>query len=171
MPLSTKLRIGLNGKQSGNLSLGGQREANIAKEYALTLADGVLAGQADRVWATTVAALAASSSTDHDLAGALVDPLLGTASFARVKGIIVAAYAANTNTVVVGAAATNPWVGLLGATHTVTLRPGAVFAAMVGPADLAGYAVVAGTGDLLRVANGGAGSSVGYDIAVIGCSA
>lgn len=171
MPLQTKLDIGIAGKQSGNLSLGGQREANIAKRYAVTLADGILAGQADRIWATTVAALAASGTTDHDLSGTLPDPLLGTASFARIKGIIVAAYAANTNNVVVGAAATNPWIGLLGATHTVTLRPGAVFCALAGQADLVGYPVVAGTGDLLRITNGGAGSAVGYDIAVIGCSA
>lgn len=176
MPLTTRLRTGIAGKQIGNLTFGGPvagggREANFAKEYAVSLVDGILAGQADRVWATTVAALGASAFTDHDLAASLVDPLLGVASFARVKGIVVAAYAANTNNVVVGAAATAPWVGLLGATHTVTLRPGAVFSAFAGVTDLAAYPVIATTGDLLRITNGGAGSAVGYDIAVIGCSA
>ena len=170
MALTFKGQVALAAKHTGVLSLGGGREANFAKTYAVSLVDGVLAGQADRIWATTVAALAASGTTDHDLAGSLVDPLLGTAAFARVKGIVVKAYDANTNNVLVGAAASNPWVGLLGATHQITLRPGAVFSAFAGPADLAAYAVVAGTGDLLRITNGGAGSSVGYDIAVIGCS-
>ena len=171
MPLTVKGKVGVNAKQTGVLTLGGSREANIAKEYAVSLVDGILAGQADRIWATTVAALAASGFNDHDLSGSLIDPLLGTAAFARVKGLVIAAYAANTNNVVVGAAATNPWIGLLGATHTLTLRPGAVVSAFAGQADLVAYPVVANTGDLLRVTNGGAGSSVGYDIAVIGCSA
>lgn len=171
MLLGFKGTIGIAGKQTGVLSLGGSREANVAKNYAVSLVDGVLAGQADRIWATTVPALAASGFNDHDLAGTLQDPLLGTASFARVKGLVIAAYAANTNNVVVGAAAANPWIGLLGATHTLTLRPGAVVSVLAGQTDLVAYPVVATTGDLLRITNGGAGSSVGYDIAVIGCSA
>lgn len=170
MGLTFKGQVTIAGKQDATLTIGGKREANIAKDYAVSLVDGVLAGQADRVWFTTVAALAASGFNDHDLAGTLQDPLLGTAAFARVKGLVVAAYAANTNNVLVGAAAANPWVGLLGATHQITLRPGAVCSVFAGQADLTAYAVVAGTGDLLRVTNGGAGSSVGYDIAVIGCS-
>lgn len=171
MALTFKGSVVLAGKQLTALTIGGNREANLAKTYAVSLVDGVLAGQADRIWYTTVAALAASATTDHDLAGALTDPLLGTAVFARVKGIVVKAYDANTNNVLVGAAASNPWIGLLGATHQVTLRPGAFFSAFAGQADLVGYPVVAATGDLLRITNGGAGSSVGYDIAVIGCSA
>jgi hypothetical protein len=39
-----------------------------------------------------------------------------------------------------------------------------------GPADALGYLVTAGTGDVLRITNGGAGA-VTYDIAIVGASA
>ncbi|MGL5908611.1 MAG: hypothetical protein ACRCZP_01335, partial [Phycicoccus sp.] len=93
------------------------------------------------------------------------------AAMVKVKAIVIAAAAGNTNNVVVGGAATNgftSWVGA--ATHTVTVRPGGVLALFTGPADANGYAVVAGTGDLLRVANSGAGTPVSYDLLVIGTS-
>jgi len=63
------------------------------------------------------------------------------------------------------------WVTLLGATHTLTLRPGAFVAVGTGAADATGYAVTATTADLLKIANSGAGTSVTYDIHIIGASA
>lgn len=169
MALSSKLDISYGAKLAAVIDMGTQ-EANLTKRISVSLANGVLAGMADRIWADTIT-LAASATQDIDLAGTLTDALGGPAVFARIKGLLVAANSANVNTVVVGAAAANPIVGLLGATHTVTLRPGAVFCAFAGATDLAGYVVTPGTGDLLRVANGGAGGTVTLDIAVIGCSA
>jgi hypothetical protein len=134
----------------------------------------VLAGMADRVWTTQVTALAASGTQDFDLAGALADPFGSTsgAVFARVKALIVAAGSANTNTVVVGNAAATAWVGPFGAsTHTIAVKPGGALCLFTGPADLTGYAVTAGSADVLRITNGGAGTTVAFDIAVIGCSA
>ncbi|CAM5376651.1 hypothetical protein SCALM49S_02945 [Streptomyces californicus] len=72
---------------------------------------------------------------------------------------------------VVGAASSNPWATLLGATHTLTVRPGGFVAVGTGVADAIGYAVTASTGDLLKIANSGAGSAVTYDIHIIGASA
>ncbi|MFF9197337.1 hypothetical protein ACF09L_19225 [Streptomyces sp. NPDC014779] len=134
------------------------------------LESGTTAGKADLRFADT-RTLAASATEDLDLAGVLTD-VFGTAlTFVRIKGLFISASAANTNNVVVGAAAANPWTTLLNATGTITLRPGATIAAMSGSADATGMAVAAGTGDLLKVANSGAGSSVTYDIVVIGASA
>jgi hypothetical protein len=166
MALSSLVTVSLRGKLTGTPDLG-SAEANVAAEYTKTFANGALAGQADRIWADT-GTLAASANTDLDLAGALTDVFGATVTFARVKAIVVAARDANTNNVVVGAAASNPWIGLLGATHTLTVRPGAFIAMACGSADLTAYAVVAGTGDLLRLANSGAGTSVTYDIAILG---
>jgi hypothetical protein len=173
MGLSSRVAVEFGAKLTGTAALGA-KEANLAQEYAVTLADGVLAGQADRIWTARVTALAASGTQDFDLAGALADPFGSTtgAVFARVKALIVSAFAANTNNVVVGNAAATQWVGPFGAaTHTLAVRPGGALCLFTGSADLTGYPVTAGSADLLRITNGGAGTTVGFDIAVIGCSA
>lgn len=141
----------------------------LAKTYKAAMVNGVAAGQADTVWHDQ-RTIAPSSNDDLDLAGVLAGLLGGTVTFARIKGILVAASSANANNVVVGAAAANPWATLLGATHTLQVRPGAAFCAFAGEGDSTGYAVTAGTGDILRIANGGAGTSVTYDIILVGAS-
>jgi hypothetical protein len=166
--LSSQVSVSVLGKLSSTPDLA-KLEANIAVQQAVSFANGVLAGQADRVWADTMT-IAASGTNDIDLAGSLLDPAGGPFVLARVKALVVVARAANTNNVVVGAAAALPWTGLLGATHTLTLRPGAFVAVGAGSADLAGYVVTAGSADVLRFANSGAGSSVVADVAIIGCS-
>lgn len=143
---------------------------NIPVNRMIALADGITAGKADRLYAAT-RTVGASSNEDLDLAGVLLDDFGQAITFARIKALYIAAAVGNTNNVVVGAAAANPWVTLLNSTGTATLRPGAFLLAAAGLADAIGYAVTAGTGDLLRAANSGAGSTVSYDIALIGCSA
>lgn len=170
MALTSKLAVVASALLTSTQDLGEAR-ASMSKTYLAELANGTAAGQADRVFHDT-RTLAASANEDLDLAGVLTDPLGATLTFAKVKGIIVAAASANTNNVVVGGAATNAFVGPFGAAaHTIAVRPGGVLALVCGSADATGYAVTAGTGDLLRVANSGAGSSVTYDVIVIGTSA
>lgn len=136
----------------------------------LNLLSGTAAGQADKLYAAT-RQIAASSNDDLDLAGVLTDDFGNTVTFARVKLLYVGAAAANANNVVVGAAAANQWATLLNSTGTVTLRPDAFLLGAAGKADATGYAVTAGTGDILRVANGAGGSVVNYDIVIVGASA
>lgn len=169
MALNTKLSLSLNAALTASVDKG-TNTGNRALEIVRSLLDGTGAGQADRIYVDDFS-VAASSNTDLDLAGSLADGMGGTASFARVKLLVVVADILNANNVVVGAAASNPWIGLLGATHTLTLRPGAAVMAAAGQTDAVGYATVAGTGDLLRIANSGAGSAVTGSIAVVGCSA
>ncbi|MDI9885315.1 hypothetical protein QMZ92_13155 [Streptomyces sp. HNM0645] len=138
--------------------------------HAVNLSSGTGAGQADKVFSDR-RTLAASATEDLDLAGVLTDAFGAAITFARIKGLIIKAAVGNTNNVVIGAAATNTWATLLGATHTITLRPGAALCVMADATDATGYAVTAGSGDLLKVANSGAGTSVTYDIVLIGASA
>jgi hypothetical protein len=168
MTLDSKIRVDIDATHSvtGDFTT---PSATLDKTYQAILSSGTGAGQADRVFSDQ-RTLSASANEDLDLAGVLTDSFGATITFARIKGLLVAASSGNTNNVVVGAAASNPWTGLLTATGTVTLRPGAFFVAVAGTADATGYAVTAGTGDLLRVANSGAGTSVTYDIYVIGVS-
>ncbi|SDM77326.1 hypothetical protein [Streptomyces wuyuanensis] len=137
--------------------------------HAVSLASGTGVGKADKVFHDR-RTLAASATEDLDLAGVLLDSFGAAITFARVKGLVVTAAAGNVNNVVIGAAAANPWTALLGATGTLIVRPGGFVCVGAGAADV-GYAVTAGSGDVLRVANSGAGSSVTYDIVIIGASA
>ena len=133
------------------------------------LSSGVGASQADKLF-TDTRTINASANDDLDLAGVLVDPLGATLTFARIRAIIVAAAAANANTLIMGGGASNPVTTILGGTTpTLTIRPGGILA-LLAP-DATGYVVTAATADILRFTNGGAGTSVQYDIIIVGASA
>lgn len=140
---------------------------NYAKSLGFT--SGAAASQMDRLYAAT-RTIVASGTDDLDLTGTALQDVLGqNLALVRVKLIAVYANPANTNNVVIGNAASNQFQGPFGAvTHTVAVPPGGAF--MVVAPTAAGWAVTAGTGDLLRVANGGAGTSVTYDVLIGGSS-
>lgn len=134
-----------------------------------TILNGTAVGQCDLVYALDDQSIAASSNLDIDLAGSLTDPLGATVVFAKVDAIILVASASNTNNVVIGNAASNQFVGPFGAaTHTLAVRPGGSLTLW---ASGAGWSVTAGTGDILRIANSGAGSAVVFDLVILGRSA
>lgn len=170
MALSTAVRVSLSAKQSSTVDMNSS-EDNITRSLAISLANGTAAGQADRIYQKTNT-LAASANVDLDLAGGVTDVNGAAITFVKVKGLYVDASSANTNNVVIGAAASNGFVGPFGAaTHTLAVRPGGVLLLAVGEIDLNAYGVVAATGDLLRIANGGAGTAVTYSIIIWGTSA
>ncbi len=169
MTLKSTLAISASAQLAGSTDLA-TIQSPLAFQRAVNLGNGTAVGKADRMFADK-RTLAASATEDLDLAGALLDALGGPAAFARIKGLIIAASKDNTNNVIFGAASSNAWATLLNSTGTVTLRPGAAACFMAGAADPTGWAVTAGTGDLLKVANSAGGTSVDYDIVVIGASA
>jgi hypothetical protein len=145
------------------------QSASSALSYAQALgfSSGVGANQADKIFSDT-RTIAASGTDDLDLAGVLLDPLGAVITLARIKALIVKAAAANTNNVVMGVG-TNPVTTILGGTTpTLNIRPGGVMA-LFAP-DVVAYGVTAATADILRFANSGAGTSVTYDIVIIGAS-
>lgn len=169
MTLSASLSMSVRTTQQNTIDAG-SASARRAVELALALTDGTGAGQADRVFVDT-RTLAASGTEDLDLAGALTDAF-GTAQvFARVKALLVVADDGNSNNVVVSRPASNGLAIFSAASDAVPVRPGGAFALGCGVADATGYAVTGGTGDLITVTNGGAGTGVTYSIAIVGCSA
>jgi len=176
MPLTAQLQAVINATDIATVTtpdVGSLTPAthSLATQKVLDLAAGTGAGAVDVLYQDTNT-LAASGNIDIDLSGALARAIGGTAVFARVRGIYIAAAAGNTNNVVVGAAATNQWITFLGTTTgTIILRPGAWVLAGVGSADTTGWAVTAGTGDLLRITNSAAGTTVDYTIVIVGASA
>lgn len=140
---------------------------NLDFQKVLRLGSGVAAGQADRCWHSR-RILAASATENLDLSGTLTDEYGNPLTPARIKGLYVRAADANTNDVVVGGAGTNAWTGPFGGTaHTLAVPPG-----MLLPLTrLDGWPVTANTADLLKFANGGAGSPVTYDVVIFATSA
>jgi hypothetical protein len=150
--------------QTGAAGLGTPKlPVNIAEILSLE-AGTDLVTKADILWQSKARSIALSSSENIDLAGALSDAFGATIAAAEIVAIYVKATAANTNNVVLGAAASNPWIGPMGGTGTYAVKPGE-WATFV---SKAGWPVTAATGDLLKVANSGAGTPVVYDILVVG---
>lgn len=144
-------------------------QAVLALAKAVQLTSGTGANQADRIFADT-RTIAASGTDPLDLAGVLVDAVGTTMTLLRAKLLYVAASAANSNNVVVGGAGANAFINWVGAAaHTVNVRPGG-FLCLYAP-DAVAYAVTAATGDILNIANSGAGTSVTYDVVIMGSSA
>lgn len=163
--------ISFAGTLNNALTLGVVASAPLSGSQSYSWTTGTGAGQVDKMYAAT-RTITASSNDDVDLAGVLVDALGVTITFARVKAIIVRAAAANVNNLVMGGGASNPVTTILGGTTpTLTIRPGGSLALVAGIADAVGYVITAATADILRFTNGGAGSSVTYDLIIYGCSA
>lgn len=167
MPLSAKFQAMLQADLTNVLDLStALSPLNFVR--TLEFADGVGLNQADQIFHDQ-RTLAPSGTEDLDLAAALVDVFGNTLTFSAIKGIIVFAAVANTNIVQVKPAAANgflEWVNA--ATDQINVKPGGVFC-LFDP-GAAGYAVVAGTGDLLSFTNSAAGTSVTYDVVLMGIS-
>ena len=122
--------------------------------------NGTGANQANNVFADT-------RTTDNtgeslDFSGVLTNAFGATISATKIKALLITASASNTIDVAVGGAASNQLSSLFGdATDKVLVKPGGMVL-FVAP-DANGYAVTAGTGDILKVAAASAGN-VTYDI-------
>jgi hypothetical protein len=168
MALDTQIKLRAHAVLTG--SAGGTTPQGVYNQsVSYSWPSGTGLSQADLVHRIVNGTIAASANTDLDLAGSFAG-MLGTTTFARVKAVILTAPDTNTNNVVMGAAATNTWVGPFGAaTHTVSCPPGGCIP-FINP-TAAGWPVTATTADLLRLANSGAGSAVTYSLLLIGASA
>ena len=167
MSLSTAIAAAIGGTLKGTNDLGTPTFA-LAKAADITLKTGTAAGLADLLFSDQ-RTLAASATENLDLAGGLTDPLGATLTFVKIKAILVRASSGNTNNVVVGGQTVNGFLGPFGAAaHTVAVPPGG---ALLLAAPSAGWAVTPGTGDLLKILNGGAGTGVTYDVVIVGTSA
>lgn len=164
--VNAEISLSIKAQQIGSADLGSPRMTLDTICEILQFSQGTDAvGKTDILFSDT-RNLAASTSEDLDLAGVLTDAFGAVVTMAEVVAIFVKAHSTNVNNVVVGAAA-QPFAGPLGATGTYTIKPGEYYLAV----SRSGWAVGAGATDDLKIANGGAGSAVNYDIVVIGRSA
>lgn len=145
----------------------GPVEQKISYSPSHQFTDGNADNKAEAIF-TDTRTISASSSENLDLAGTgLVDAFGNTLTFTKIKAMIIVAAEANTNDVLVGGAGSNGWTAWVGdATDVVKVKPGGMLV-LTAPKS-AGLAVVASTGDILKVANSSSGSSVTYTIILVG---
>ncbi len=142
---------------------------SLLESIILAFTNGTGANQANMLWHDQ-RTITASATDSLDLAGGLTNAFGAVQTFARVKGILIKAAAANANDVHIAVPATNgfiTWAGAAG--DLVKVQPGGLF--LLAAPGATGYAVTGGTGDMLDIINGGGGSSVIYDIVLIGANA
>jgi len=159
------LKINVQGTLVSSLNLG---SSNYSLNYSQSnsLVNGTGANQSNIVFANTYT-ISASGSQNIDLYGGLTDVYGSTINFTKIKGLVICASSSNTNNVLVGGAASNAFFTWCdAATDQITVRPGGTFA-LFAP-DSTAYAVTSGTADILKIANSGSGTSVVYDIILIG---
>lgn len=166
MSLTTRINVSVSSTLSSAMDLGVVASAPLSKNWALDLASGIGASQADVVWSDT-RTVGDGATDDVDIRAALTTALGATFAPVKVKAVLIVAAAANTtNLTILGDANSVPILNT--AATTVTLQPGGMFL-LTAPA-LAGIAVTAGTGDIIQVVNA-AGAAANFDIVVIGTSA
>lgn len=154
----------------GTLSItrdAGDAAVPISEVANYDIADGTGAGQANAVYIDDFS-IAASGTLAIDLSGSLVDPNNVTKAFTAVKEIRIKADATNTNNIIYGNAATNQFLGPLGAAaHTVVIKPGGLMHHVEGY-SAAGWAVVNATNDNILLTNSAGGTAVTGTIVIIG---
>jgi hypothetical protein len=140
-------------------------------EFSESLADGVGADQADLIWHDT-RVLAAAANDDLDLT-ALTTTIHGstvTIDLAKVKAILIHNTATDADEdLQLDSSVANAFVAPFAGSATSKLEiPAGSPLLLVNQGG--GWIVTAGTGDILRITNAGAGS-VTYKIVVVGTSA
>ena len=155
--------VSIDATLTGTGDLGTPKQRVTVAETLSLLAGTAAVNKANIMFSDT-RTLAASANENLDLAGVLTDAFGGTIAAAEVVVIFVRAAAGNTNSVHVSRPASNGFAGpFLAASDGIAIKPGEwqLFASQ------SGWAVTAATGDLINVANSGAGTSVTYDVVII----
>lgn len=161
--VAASIAVSIQGKQSGAGDLA-TPQVPIDIDWLMEFSAGTAAvGQANILFQDT-RTLIASANEDLDLAGVLTDALGATIAGAEIVAIGIKAASGNTNNVNVSRPAANGVPLFLAASDGFALGPGDFFVRTM----RAGVAIVAATGDLINIANSGAGTPVSYDIIIFG---
>jgi len=115
----------------------------------------------------TVAIDIAASGTDTIDLSTVLDAFGAAFAPADIQALVLTADATNTNNIVIGDAASDGFVGPMGASGVFAVKPGGILAW----GDPSGWPVTLTTADQLMLANSGAGSAVTGSLIIIGRSA
>lgn len=147
------------------LDLGADAKVPLQRRIAIPLTNGAGLNQASEVFFDE-RTLAGGATENLDLAGVLVDALGNVLSLTKVKALVFFNLSTSLDKITIGNHATAAFLGPFGAAaHTVDVPIGGL-AVFVAP-TAAGWAVTAGTADMIKVLNGAGGSST-YQVVIIG---
>jgi len=135
--------------------------------FSDTLQTGVAIDTADKLWVSKATAISGSGSNNHDMAGSLTDAFGDTITFVKVKGLFIRNLSTTAGDTLTVGNGTNPFLLFGTGSHTHTVGPNGVLLIM--EPSLAGIAVTASTGDILKITED-AGNANTYDIAIWGTS-
>lgn len=137
---------------------------------SISWTDGTGADMANTLWCDQARSLPATTNDDLDLAGGLTDALGATVTNARIKLIYIKNNATTAGYFLeVGGAASNPISTIFAATNDILkIPPGGEL--WLKASDATGWAVTAGSADVLRIRNGNA-ATLTYDIMIVGANA
>lgn len=163
--VSANIDLRINAKLVGGAhGAGSVAQILAAIEKQMNFSAGTAAvAQANLLYFETLT-IAASGNQNLDVAGVLVDPLGATITAAEIVAVYVGAATANVNDVVL----TRP------ASNGLPLFTTAGAGINIGPGDFSlrtyrnGITVTPSTGDLINLANSGAGTSVTFDVLLLG---
>lgn len=159
------IQLLINLTQTGAAELGTPKLPVSVGELLSLTAGTDATNKADVFWQDSGRSIAASSNENIDFAGALTDAFGSTVTAAEIVLIFIRARSTNVNNLQVTRPASNGFAGpFLAAGDGVSIKPGE-WSVLV---SQSGWAVTAATGDLLNIANSGAGSAVVYDIVIAG---
>lgn len=135
-----------------------------ASNYGLVFGIGTGSGNVNNGFSDQ-RVLTSGSSENLDLSGTALDNIFGVdLALTKLKGLFIWSLSTNTTDLTIGNVTNGivgPWTS---ATMSVVVKPGGFFA-WADP--LLGTDITAGTGDLLKVANG-SGASATYNIVALG---
>ncbi len=162
--LATNVSVQVGATLSGTVGLATATvPLSVTKQIALL--NGVGASQADKIYTNTYA-IATAATESIDVKGALVDALGAAFTPAKLKAVYIYSQPANTTTLTLfGDVNSVPILNT--AATTTTLLPGGLFLLVQPP--LAGIAVTAGTGDIIKIVNA-AGATANVDVILVGTS-
>ena len=130
----------------------------------VTLSNGTSSGNVSQMWHDT-RTLNASATEDLDFAGGLTNAFGVTLTFVKIKFIYICAAAGNTNDVQVTRVATTGMPLFMADGDGIALGPGEFF---IYCSPTTGKTVTPTTDDTLTFTNSAGGTSVSWDIIVVG---
>lgn len=166
--LATTLIVKLTSTLTSTLDLGDARD-RVMRDLSDTLAIGTGADQSNRQWHDQ-RTLAESGTDNLDLSGGLTDGFGASLLFARVACILIENTCPSVgHTLQVGGAASNPISTIFANTSDIiTIGPSGIL--LLWNPSAAGYAITAGSADVLKIHNPSVGE-VTYNITIIGSTA
>lgn len=159
-----EIEVRIEMQQTGSADLGSPAMTLDPIRELLQFTAGTTAVNKLDVMFSDTRTLAASGTEDLDVAGVLSSAFGATITAAEVVAIFVKAHAGNTNNVNITRPSSNGLPFLLAAGDGQGVKPGefALFASETG------WAVTAGTGDLITITNSAGTTGVTYDIVILG---